>query len=384
MRRLVARPRAAVIAVTLGCNSRCKTCDIWMIRPENELKPEDYRRLPPSLKHINVSGGEPFLRDDLPEIVRIMREVTDNPRIVISTNAILPRRTERIMRQIPNAAVRVSIDGIGAAHDTARGVPGNYDHCLETLERLKSIGVTDLGISATTSSYNPGEVPKVQELARRLGIEFVVGVAHSSPTYFGDQANAAPDREQAAHELVAIRDRELGSWRPKEWVRAWFTDGLIDQLEGRERRMPCFAIETHFYLDPHGNVFPCNARGDHMGNLLTETYEEIVARNQALLDDVRQCNDCWMSCTVSPGLRQHPWSALGWVLRAKVAGASGRFPLARRPQPKPLGTGQGTIPIYLDERGRERYGRLKSLDAATLATPREAANAAAASEGSVG
>ncbi|HWN80465.1 MAG TPA: radical SAM protein, partial [Candidatus Udaeobacter sp.] len=127
MSALSYNPRSAVIAVTLGCNSKCKTCDIWMIKPENELKPSDYRRLPRSLTHINVSGGEPFLRDDLPEIVRVMREVTVNPRIVISTNAILPERTERIMREIPDAAVRISIDGIGEAHDTTRGVPGNYD-----------------------------------------------------------------------------------------------------------------------------------------------------------------------------------------------------------------------------------------------------------------
>jgi hypothetical protein len=202
-------------------------------------------------------------------------------------------------------------------------------------------------------------VPRVQALASKLGIEFVVGVAHSSPSYFGDQVNAAPDREQAARELMTIRDRELRSRRPKEWVRAWFTDGLIDQLEGRERRMPCYAIESHFYLDPHGNVFPCNARGDQMGNLLTETYDEIVARNGALLEDVRQCHDCWMSCTVTPGLRQRPWTPLAWVMRAKLTGAPERLPLRPPPNPNPLGTGQGTIPIYLDEGGKKRYAKFK-------------------------
>lgn len=361
--RLPRHPRSAVVAVTLGCNSRCKTCDIWMIHPENELKPADYRRLPRSLKHINVSGGEPFLRDDLPEIVRVLRETTVDPRIVISTNGLLPERTERIMRQIPDAAVRVSVDGIGEAHDFARGIPGNYERCLETLERLRAIGVTDLGLSATASVHNPGEVPRVQELAQKLGIEFVVGVAHSSPTYFGDQVSSAPDRNQAARELVFVRDRELASSRPKEWVRAWFTDGLIDQLAGRKRRMPCFAIESHFYLDPHGDVFPCNARGDKMGNILEETYAEIVARNEALLADVRQCNDCWMSCTVTPGLRQRPWTPLFWVLRAKLFGAPARPPLVPE-ETKALGTGQGTIPIYLDDRGKERYARLKGLTAA--------------------
>jgi len=309
-----------------------------------------------------VSGGEPFLRDDLPEIIAVMREGMPDARYVLSTNGILPERIERLMRDIPNAAVRVSIDGIADVHDVTRGVKGNYDRCLETIDRLRSIGVTDLGLSATASVHNPGAVVEVQRLAEKLGIQFVVGVAHSSPTYFGDQVVSAPDPEATARELIAIRDRELGKWSVKEWFRAYFTDGLIDQLEGRKRRLACYAIETHFYLDPHGNVYPCNARDDQLGNLLEHTYEELVARNAELLDDVRNCDACWMSCTVSPGLKQHPWKPALWVLKAKLTGAARRLPLRDVEQRRP-GTGQGVIPIYLDERGRERYGSLKEATA---------------------
>jgi MoaA/NifB/PqqE/SkfB family radical SAM enzyme len=368
MSRLPAQPRAAVIAVTLGCNSRCKTCDIWMIKPEGEMQPDDYRRLPRSLTHLNVSGGEPFLRDDLPAIVRAMHETVPRARIVFSTNGILPDRIVGLMgeirKDVPEAAVRISIDGVGEAHDETRGVPGNYDRCLETMEGLRRIGVSDLGVSATASQHNPGEVARVQELAIELGVEFVVGVAHSSPTYFGDQVGSAADPAATAHELARIRDRELGSRSVKKWFRAYFTDGLIDQLEGRRRRMPCYAIELHFYLDPHGNVYPCNARQERLGNLLEHTYEELVARNQELLEDVRRCHDCWMSCTVSPGMRQHPWKPALWVLGAKLRGAPRRAPAADEVGSRP-GTGQGQIPIYLDERGRERYASAKGLEPAS-------------------
>ncbi len=360
MSALKDKPRAAVVAVTLGCNSKCKTCDIWMIKPANEMQAADYLRLPPTLTHINVSGGEPFLRDDLPEIVGHMRQVAPSARIVLSTNGILPERIEGLMRDIPGAAVRVSIDGIGETHDHARGVKGNYDRCLETLDRLRSIGVDDLGISATASQYNPGAVTEVQQLAEQLGVQFVVGVAHSSPTYFGDQVGAAPDAQETARELEAIRNRELSKRSYKEWFRAYFTDGLIDQLEGKPRRMPCYAIEAHFYLDPHGNVYPCNARDDKLGNLLEETYSEIVAKNTAMLAEVQSCNACWMSCTVSPGMRVSPWKAIGWVARAKLLGARTRAPLAPEPGVAP-GTGQGVIPIYLDDRGRERYATFKEV-----------------------
>ena len=63
------QPFDAVIAVTYRCNARCQMCNIWQVKDHDDCKPEDYRVIPTSLRHINVSGGEPFLRADLPEII---------------------------------------------------------------------------------------------------------------------------------------------------------------------------------------------------------------------------------------------------------------------------------------------------------------------------
>ena len=49
-------------------------CNIWQLPPGDELEPEQYRRLPRTLRDINVTGGKPFLRDDLVEIIRILNE----------------------------------------------------------------------------------------------------------------------------------------------------------------------------------------------------------------------------------------------------------------------------------------------------------------------
>jgi MoaA/NifB/PqqE/SkfB family radical SAM enzyme len=121
-------PIGCVAAVTYRCNSRCAMCDIWKQTPAErpELSPEDYRWLPASLRSINVSGGEPFLRDDLVEIVRVMREACPRARVVISTNGLA---TQRIVAAVPlmrDVAVRVSVDGVGEAHDTLRGVQGAW------------------------------------------------------------------------------------------------------------------------------------------------------------------------------------------------------------------------------------------------------------------
>ena len=61
----------AVLAVTYRCNARCKSCDVWKLPQggEGELSPEEFELLPDTLRNINVSGGEPFMRPDLAEVV---------------------------------------------------------------------------------------------------------------------------------------------------------------------------------------------------------------------------------------------------------------------------------------------------------------------------
>ena len=69
---MAAHPRDAVIAVTHRCNAHCVMCNVWKSRRRDELQPEHMGKLPASLKTINLSGGEPFLRADLPEFVVLL------------------------------------------------------------------------------------------------------------------------------------------------------------------------------------------------------------------------------------------------------------------------------------------------------------------------
>ena len=78
-------PTDASIILTYRCPMKCKMCNIWF-NPTNkseEIKASDLKSLP-KLKFINLTGGEPFIREDLPEIVEECYKHTD--RIVISTS----------------------------------------------------------------------------------------------------------------------------------------------------------------------------------------------------------------------------------------------------------------------------------------------------------
>lgn len=313
------RPNEAVLAVTLGCNSKCRTCDLWKKKRGPELKPEDYTRLPPSLTHINLSGGEPYLRDDLPEIYGVIRDRYPGARIVISTNGLMPDRIEEMTSRMPGLAVRVSIDAIGSVNDNIRGVPGAYERTMETLNRLSRLGVSDLGISATASKGNCDQLIPLHDMARSRKMEFVNNVTHSSSIYFGRQESLIPGEEEALPVLRELMRRQLRSLRPKEWFRAYMTSGMMDYVRGMPRRFPCTAIDDYFYLDPTGVVYPCNMRDEAMGNILESNYDELVETSPEVLRNVRNCEiQCWMSCTVAPTLRRKPWIAVPWVLSNKL------------------------------------------------------------------
>ena len=234
-------PVGCVVAVTYRCSARCLMCDIWK-RPREarpELAAEDYRWLPASLRSINVSGGEPFLRDDLVDVVRVMQETCARARIVISTNGLAPDRIERAAAAMNRIAVRVSVDAVGAAHDRARGVEGAYGLAIETVRRLKALGIRDLGLAATSMESTAGELEAVERLAGEMGVRFVASVAHSSPIYFGAQEGERPRSEAAVGEIAAMLRRQLRSPRPADWAKAYYTRGLVEYVLGRPRMLPC-------------------------------------------------------------------------------------------------------------------------------------------------
>lgn len=321
------KPNEAVLAVTLGCNSRCKTCDLWKEKRGPEMKADDYAHLPSSLTHINLSGGEPYLRDDLPEIYGAIRDKFPKARIVVSTNGLMPERIEEMTSRMPELAVRVSLDAIGPRNDEIRGVPGAYERSMETLRRLSAIGVVDLGISATASKGNCDQLVPLYDMARGRGMEFVCSVTHSSSIYFGRQEGLIPSEEECLPQLADLTDRQLRSLRPKEWFRAYMTSGMMDYVSGLPRRFPCTAIDDYFYLDPAGTVYPCNMRDDIMGSILESSYDEIVEASPEVYRKVRSCEiQCWMSCTVAPTLRRKPWMALPWIVRSRLGGKSSAAP----------------------------------------------------------
>lgn len=315
----MACPRSAIIAVTLRCNARCLMCDIWKHPSGREIEPEVYQRLPKSLREVNITGGEPLLRRDLGQIIQNLRMVNPRMRIVVSTNGLLPERLSELLDLHRDISIRVSIDAIGETHDRIRGVDGAYQKALRSIEVAKKKGVKDIGICATITNANVGEADQVQKLAKEHKVSFTVTVAHSSPIFFGDQSQAAPNPNQAIETLVKIGRTFYRSPKIRDWFKGYFVDGLISVLRGSPRPISCHAGQEFFYLDPEGNIYPCHLWEKPIGNISIQTYPEIVKSNPEMADQVKRCSKkCWMTCTVAPEIRRSPLKPLLSLISTKM------------------------------------------------------------------
>ena len=181
-----------ILAVTYRCNSRCEMCHIWKhpSKREEEIRPEDLQTLPKMVR-LNVTGGEPFLKEDLSEILDVVKKKAK--RVVISTNGFLTEKTLQVMSRHPDVGIRISIDGLEATHEKIRGVKGCYEKCLNTLEGLKKLGLKDLGIAVTVSDLNSNDLVPLLQLANENRVELATAILHNA-YYFQKEDNVIEDK----------------------------------------------------------------------------------------------------------------------------------------------------------------------------------------------
>ena len=132
----------------------------------------------PKVKFINITGGEPFVREDLEEIVEVA--FRKSPRVVISTSGWFEERIIRLAEKFPKIGIRISIEGLSLKNDELRGRKGGFDKGLRTLLRLKEMGVKDIGFGITVSNSNSADMLSLYRLSRSLGMEFATAALHNS------------------------------------------------------------------------------------------------------------------------------------------------------------------------------------------------------------
>lgn len=325
-------PTDASIILTYRCPMQCKMCNIWKFptRKGEEIKASDLKSLP-KLKFINLTGGEPFIREDLEEIVEECYRHTD--RIVISTSGWFEDRVIALAKKFPNIGIRISMEGLSQKNDELRGRQGGFDKGLRTLLTLRKMGLKDIGFGCTVSNNNSKDMLALYKLSLSLDMEFATASFHNS-YYFHKDDNEVTNKDEVCADFEQLIEWQLQEKHPKSWFRAFFNMGLINYIEGNRRMLPCEAGSANFFIDPWGEVYPCNGLEEKywkesMGNIRNTDFLTIWTSEQAdrVRAMVRKCpKNCWMVGTAAPVMKKYIKHPAKWVVKNKIRSLRGLKP----------------------------------------------------------
>ncbi len=293
-------PITLTYSVTAACQSRCKTCQIGQMfcndptRPQKDLKLDEIEKIFKTMKPVyffNLSGGEPFMRKDLPEIVELACRYL-KPRVVHTpTNAILSDRiieyTEKII-QIVRAydptvpfTVKPSIDGVGELHDEIRGVKGNFNKLLKTIEGLKKLEEKydnfHLELGTVISNFNIDHLDEIEDFVHSLGVEsYRNEVAECRTEFFNLDDPITPPADvyqRLIKDFARKVEENIGKKKTlaktTEALRVVYYDIAGKILERHTQVIPCYAGVSNVHINYDGGVWPCCVLGydQEMGNL---------------------------------------------------------------------------------------------------------------------
>jgi Fe-coproporphyrin III synthase len=321
---IIQYPSFVTWLVTWRCNGRCIMCDIWKkdVDPAEELSVADAQNIFKQLKKIDVlrlTGGEPFLRDDLAEIINAIEAVNPPGLIHLTTNGFLTERIVATLKKIKplhKIHLKISIDSVGAKHDQIRGVKGAYDRALQTVKELVKLREQTnfhLGVNQTIVAKEDIESYfQLQKILDEFKVPIYPVIANDiTNSFYTDTSVKAEDisfktfgqfsPEALAKFIKTIQaDGKKISDFKEQMVDKYHLRGLYNRLIKHQNkpRPKCVALNNHLRILPNGDIPVCLFNGTVIGNLKQQKFKDIWFGQKAKAQRqwVKKCPGCWQSC----------------------------------------------------------------------------------------
>ncbi len=299
-------PLNLTFSVTNICQSRCRTCNIWSLYENNpekrndELTLAEIEKIFRSMGHIfvfNISGGEPFLRPDITDIIKLACRYLSPGIIHIPTNAIAIERIDKKINEILNflktnfpaihLTVKPSLDHIGDKHDEIRGVKGNFEKVMSLFQRLKSLQPEfpnfHVELGTVISNWNINDIEEIAAFVTTLGTDsYRNEIAEQRSEMFNRENSITPTAEayeRATEKFIrhirAQMKNRLFFHRITSAFRLVYYALAIRILKENRQVIPCYAGISNAHLSPYGDVWACCTLGydKSMGNLREFDYD---------------------------------------------------------------------------------------------------------------
>jgi len=291
--RVLSLPVNVTVSGSYRCNSRCKTCNVWLL-PNDDMTLEEWDRTFESLGRapywFTFSGGEPTLRKDLPDMVSSAYRHCRPGIINIPTNGIqqkiIPGSVERVLQVAPKSEViiNLSLDGIGLKHDEIRGVRNNWDRAMVTYAALKELqkdyGHLTLGIHTVISNYNVDSFPDLCEYVQRelKPDSYITEIAEERVELDTVGLGITPTAEKYTVAIDALlermrEERLSGVAEVAQAFRRRYYELVKRTLREQRQVIPCMAGVASAQIAPNGDVWTCCVRAESMGNLRDHGYD---------------------------------------------------------------------------------------------------------------
>ncbi|MBU2579454.1 radical SAM protein [Candidatus Parcubacteria bacterium] len=316
-----------IFQITNVCNSRCVTCFNWKILnkdidKELTLKEiEKFTKKLGDLHTVTIGGGEPFLRDDLVEIVGCFNRNNNIKMVAIPTNCLsvdkILTKTEEILNRFKGGVkIGLSLDGIGKDHDKIRGIEGNFEKFLETYRGLSKLKkkYSKLRLRICTTVFNLN-IDKVVDLVKYVennlpeadiygGLELLRGDYNQSKVKEADLNKFAQ-----VVEILKKENKNENNFYKRVIIPIYHRLSL-DILRKKKQIISCRISAFYPVVDALGNVYPCENR-KKIGNLrefdydLTEIWQSEEAKRMRKSIRKKECY-CAHSCYQIPNIYLSP------------------------------------------------------------------------------
>ncbi len=311
-------PMKLTFCITYWCNYKCQTCNIWKMKPTDELALEEIQqffRKSNRFSWVDLTGGEVTLRKDF---VGVAEAVISNCKNLLMlhfpTNGYLSDKivenVRAIMKMNPNKLiVTVSCDGDEAMNDEIRGIPGGYQRQIETFQRLREIPGVEAVLGMTLSAKNVDHFPAAFAAARREVPDIDYHDYHVNIIHEGAYLHNEEDglRKDVSNEDLAVATEHYAAMRgfgvgPVNYLERTYLRNVRKFLETGKTPMRCHALRSSCFIDSWGNVFPCTIYDRKLGSLRDADYdlrriwhEDETKQVQAEIWDSK-CPQCWTPC----------------------------------------------------------------------------------------
>ena len=351
------RPTVLIYNCTWVCDARCEMCHNW--KHGDRKSDMTLAQLEPALAHpfwgavenLNISGGEPTTRNDLPEMVEVFhRHLPRMRKIGINTTGLTPHRAIPMLTRIVRfcaerdllVSIRVSLDGIGDVHDQVRHVANGFDKACETIAAMQSLAEEhpnfQFGVASTIFATNLEDARNILTWARSKKLDIVFNMLRFTDAMLNNkelesEIGFKQREEDFMREFFLERVQEESVLSGQAFLYLHYAEMIAN---GYHRTMPCPFQTQGLLLNPYGDLYFCE-NSKAIGNVLTTPASELYFRAESLAhrEEVKDtiCPTCLSPCQVNVGAMKQVVPYAKFLMRAYQVKHDAAVKAVPSPQP---------------------------------------------------